>query len=106
MMLNGYHDSTGDVVNSWKGRATRGVLFVEDAERKSSSPWTSELCKIACEQVGDLASLTRVFVANVINPDTRTFARGVWAGPGEKVFQAGTCQFHMLLGTRMGKTVA
>lgn len=106
MMIDGYHATSGDVVNSWKGRAAQGVLFIEDIERKGAGPWTSELCKVAYEQVANLATLNRIFVTNVINSDTRPFAKNVWPGPGLKVFEAGTRQFHTLLGTRIGKLVA
>lgn len=108
IMLDGFEESSGDVMSSWRGRAARGVLFMEDVARKrgSNAPWNSELSKVAYEQVAPLATLQKVFVTNVSNLDTRPFARGVWVGSGVKVFEAGTRQFHTLLGTRMGKTVA
>jgi hypothetical protein len=107
MMLDGFHESSGDVVSSWRGRAAQGALFIEDIERKpGSGPWISELCKVAYEQVAPLATLQKVFATNVINSETRPFARGVWVGSEVEVFEAGSRQFHTLLGTRIGKTVA
>jgi len=107
IMLDGFHESSGDVVSSWRGRAAPGALFIEDIESTAgSSPWISELCKVAYEQVAPLATLQKVFATNIINSETRPFARGVWVGSGVKVYEAGSRQFHTLLGTRIGKTVA
>lgn len=107
ILLDGFHESSGDVMSSWRGRAAPGVLFIEDIESKSGSgPYISELCKVAYEQVAPLDTLQKVFVTNVINLETRPFARGLWVGSGVKLFEAGSRQFHTLLGTRIGKTVA
>lgn len=97
---------TGSLCILWKGRAAKGVLFIEELLRIGSGPWSSELCKVAYEQVAELSTLSTIFVTHVINSETQPFARTLWQGPGVREFPWGSRGYQTLLGTRIGKVIA
>lgn len=91
---------------TWEGRAKESVLFIECIVRNGFGPYASELGIMAYERVAPLTTLKIIFVANVMNNETRHPSRAIWYGPELKVFQQGDADFQALLGTGIGKVVA
>jgi hypothetical protein len=87
-------------------RAASGVHFIEHIVREKWGPWSSDLCKVAYEQVAHLSTLKTIFVCRIVNTDTRPQARGVSPVPELKVFTCGSAGYQLLLGTRIGKVVS
>ncbi|OOQ88743.1 hypothetical protein PEBR_11258 [Penicillium brasilianum] len=91
---------------SWVGLAKEGVLFVERIARKDLGPYASELGIMAYERVAALSTLKTMFVANIVNQETRPVARTIRRGAEFKTFERGSPEFRALLGTGIGRVVA
>ncbi|KAJ5368943.1 uncharacterized protein N7496_008703 [Penicillium cataractarum] len=107
VVIDGWNQETNAYLGTtWEGRAKESVMFIECIARHGYGPYASELGIMAYERVAPLPTLKTIFVANVMNNETRPAARTIWYGPEMKVFQQGSADFQAFLGTGIGKFVA
>ncbi|KAI2787893.1 hypothetical protein POX_f08275 [Penicillium oxalicum] len=106
VMFSHFCPPSDETDNIWRGRVAPGVIFIEDIERRNFGPWSSELTQLAYETLGPLFTLRTIFVTNVVNTSTRPVAEQIWKDTSTNVCVYGTREYQMLLGTRIGKTIA
>ena len=100
--------------NYWEGIMAPGCLFIEQMFR-NSGPFASEISTLLYREHFPLDSLRHVFLMDIINADTKRFvatqlyvpSNGLsWPDPEHRVWELGTADFEVLLGTRLGGFVA
>ena len=110
MSLKKYVGQDAEIM--WEGSVQEGVLFIENIarEKDADGPYISEVSIAAYRQIhGTVDGLKHIFVTSIINAETQPLIARLCDKSQvnlAKTFEIGTQEYHYLLGSEIGRTVA